>query len=68
MDVSTLVVIAAHKSGGYSQLSSEIGVGRTTIWRWKNNELKPSKMAIKCLCDLTKGVVSFDMVKEEDGK
>lgn len=68
MDIPTLVVIAAHKAGGYAELSKALGVGRSAIWRWKMGETKPKRMAIKCLCDLTEGIVTTDMIEKEKSK
>lgn len=68
MDISTLVVIAAHKCGGYKELAESLGVGYTTPLAWKGGRSKPKKMAIKCMCDLTEGIVTTDMIEKEKSK
>ena len=62
MDVATLIVIAAHKSGGINELAKRLGVGYNTVYSWKKGINKPKKMAIRCMCDMTDGIVTTDMM------
>lgn len=73
MDTDTLVVIAAHACGGIKKLSVELGVAYNTVLAWKKGATAPGKMAIKCLCAETRGIVHpydvcsyLDLLDEEE--
>lgn len=59
------MITTARKEAGLSMasLASEIGVNRSTVWRWENGRAKPDIEAIRLIASATNKFTS-DFIKE----